>query len=83
METVLLETTTVRELLNKHPYLLHTFINMGLRCVGCPTDAFHTLADVADEYGFEQDNFISRLQNAVDLIETSENAIFQLPDERE
>lgn len=59
-------TTTVKDLLDRHPHLLHTFIDLGLMCVGCPTDTFHTLADVAREYGIDLGQLISRMQTAIE-----------------
>ncbi|MGB5987121.1 MAG: hypothetical protein WBG37_17590 [Desulfobacterales bacterium] len=41
MKTALRETVTIQALLARYPYLLGTFIDMGLMCVGCPADAFH------------------------------------------
>lgn len=41
---------TVKELLASYPQLLQPFLDMGLMCAGCPTEAFHTLEDVAREY---------------------------------
>ena len=57
---------TVKELLDRHPQLLQTFIELGLLCVGCPTDKFHTLADVAREYGFDQNQLLHCLENAIE-----------------
>ncbi|MGD9975811.1 MAG: DUF1858 domain-containing protein [Desulfatirhabdiaceae bacterium] len=37
---------TVRELLERHPSMIRFFIRHHMKCVGCPTEAFHTLEDV-------------------------------------
>ena len=71
MPTNLTGTTTVKELLISHPHLLHTFIALGLKCVGCPAGAFHTLADVAREYGFKQTELISHLRIALGPTESA------------
>ena len=60
------ETHTIKELLDRHPYLLQTFLDLGLLCVGCAAEAFHTLADVAGAYGIDQDQLVARLQAAID-----------------
>lgn len=52
---------TVKELLDRHPKLLLTFLDLSLLCVGCPTEAFHTLSDVAREYHLDRDAFLRRL----------------------
>jgi hybrid cluster-associated redox disulfide protein len=72
METPLTENTTVKELLERHPHLLQAFIDLGMRCVGCPADAFHNLADVANEYGFDKEEFIGRLKSAIHDVTTGE-----------
>lgn len=38
---------TVSEVLDCHPETAKVFVALGLRCVGCPTDKFHTLGEVA------------------------------------
>jgi hybrid cluster-associated redox disulfide protein len=72
MRINLSDTTTIKDLLDQHPYLLHAFIEMGLMCVGCAADAFHTLADVAEEYGLNQDQFVARLQAEIDKFMATE-----------
>ncbi len=65
MEPRLSSDMTVKELLDWHPQLLQTFMDLGLLCVGCPTEAFHTVADVARESGLDQDQLLHRLQQAI------------------
>jgi hybrid cluster-associated redox disulfide protein len=62
------ESATVKELLDQHPYLLHTFLDLGLMCVGCAADAFHNLDDVAKEYNLDKKEVIARLENVIDDI---------------
>jgi hybrid cluster-associated redox disulfide protein len=66
MEPKLSLDITVKELMDRHLQLLKPFMDLGLLCVGCPTEAFHTLADVAREYGLNQDQLLHRLQNAIE-----------------
>jgi hypothetical protein len=40
-------------------------MELGLLCGGCPTEAFHTLEDVAREYGLDQDQLLQRFQHAI------------------
>ena len=63
---MLSETITVKELLKRYPHLLYTFIDLRLMCVGCPTDDFHTLADVAREYGLNLNQFLCRLRKDIE-----------------
>lgn len=50
MNAPLSSDITVKKLLDHYPQVLQVFLDIGLLCVGCPTEAFHTLADVAREY---------------------------------
>ncbi|MBW1891821.1 MAG: DUF1858 domain-containing protein [Deltaproteobacteria bacterium] len=52
---------TVKELLERYPQLLQTFMDMNLMCVGCPTEAFHTLAEVSQEYHLSLDQLLERI----------------------
>jgi len=40
-------------------------MDMGLKCVGCPTEAFHTLEDVAREYHLGLDQLYERIFDAI------------------
>jgi hybrid cluster-associated redox disulfide protein len=66
MEPRLSLNITVKELLDRYPQLLRTFMDLGLLCVGCPTEAFHTLADVAREYRLYQDQLLHRLRHTIE-----------------
>jgi hybrid cluster-associated redox disulfide protein len=57
---------TVKELMDRHPQLLRQFMDLGLLCVGCPTEAFHTLTDVAREYGLDPNQLLHQLQHAIE-----------------
>ncbi|WP_419655506.1 conserved uncharacterized protein, DUF1858 [Desulfosarcina variabilis str. Montpellier] len=60
------ESNTIKELLDQHPYLLHTFVDLGLMCVGCPADAFHNLSDVAREYNLDKSKLMAHLEKVID-----------------
>jgi len=57
---------TVKELLDRYPQLLQMFMDLELMCVGCPTEAFHTLADVAREYHLSLDQLLIRIYEAIE-----------------
>jgi len=59
--------TTVNDLMKEYPDALAVFIQRRLGCVGCPTEAFHTLEDVAQINGLELDRFLEELEQAVSL----------------
>ena len=56
---------TVKELLTKYPHLLHMFLDMELQCVGCPAEAFHSLAEVAQEYDLDLDKLLRQLNRNI------------------
>jgi len=56
---------TVKEVLDRHPRALQVFMDIGLLCVGCPAEAFHTLADVAREYHLDLNQLLQRIYKAI------------------
>lgn len=66
MNPLLSSNITVKELLDHYPQALRVFVDIGLLCVGCPTEAFHTLADVAREYRLDLDQLRRRLYKAIE-----------------
>lgn len=56
---------TVKELLDRYPQALPAFMRLRLLCAGCPTEAFHTLTDVAKEYDLDIDELMKRIQSAI------------------
>ena len=56
---------TVKELLDRYPQLLPSFMDLGLLCVGCPAEAFHSLADVALEYHLDLNQLLRRIDQAI------------------
>lgn len=58
--------STVKELIDQYPEVLPVFFKIGLLCVGCPGESFHTLADVARENNLDLRKLLERIQNAID-----------------
>jgi len=58
--------TTVKVLLQHHPQALQVFIDRGLLCVGCPAEAFHTLADVAYEYHLDLNQLLQLINKTIE-----------------
>ncbi len=65
MKPLLSSDITVKELLDRHPQALQLFMDIGLLCVGCPAEAFHTLADVAREYHFDLNQLLQQIQKTI------------------
>lgn len=66
MKPVLSPDTTVKELFDRYPELLQLFMDLGLLCVGCPAEAFHTLADVTREYHFDMNQLFQLIEKAIE-----------------
>jgi len=62
---------TVRELLDRYPDLLQAFMDLGLLCPGCPTEAFHSLEDVAKEYGHDVEKLIKHFEDIIKVTKPS------------
>ena len=62
------KSTTIKELLDRHPKLWPTLIDLGLKCAGCPGEAFHDLADVAREFDLDERQLIVRMETAIEKI---------------
>ncbi len=58
-------TTIVKELLECYPQVKMVFIERGLLCVGCPTEEFHTIADVSREYNDDLNELLQKINKAV------------------
>lgn len=57
---------TVSELMGVHPSAIDVFIKRKMLCVGCPTELFHTLENVAGIYGIALEQLLRKLQGAID-----------------
>ena len=53
--------TTVRDLIAHYPDAIRFFLRRRMRCVGCPTENFHTLEEVARIHGDSPDRFLNEL----------------------
>jgi hybrid cluster-associated redox disulfide protein len=57
----ILSDLTVKEILDRYPPTLRIFMDMGVLCVGCPAEAFHSLADVARVYKLDLNQLCERI----------------------
>lgn len=65
MNSILSSDITIKELLDRYPLALQPLMDLGLLCVGCPAEAFHTLADVAREYHLDPNQLLRRIHKAI------------------
>ncbi|HOI94850.1 MAG TPA: DUF1858 domain-containing protein [Syntrophobacter fumaroxidans] len=56
---------TVGELVTCHPSVMEVFIKRRMPCVGCPTERFHTIEDVARINGIELERLLKELLDAI------------------
>lgn len=56
---------TVDELITRHPLAIGVFVKRKMFCVGCPTEGFHTIEEVARIYGILLEPFLKDLENAI------------------
>jgi len=56
---------TVFELIALHPSAIDLFIKRRMFCVGCPTETFHTLEDVACIYGIALEQLLKELRSVI------------------
>jgi hybrid cluster-associated redox disulfide protein len=57
---------TIKRLLEKYPCALTVFIERRMLCVGCPTEAYHTLEDVARIHGCDVEELLNSLQRTLE-----------------
>jgi hybrid cluster-associated redox disulfide protein len=57
---------TVKEILQRHPGAVRFFLKRGMLCAGCPTEAFHTLAEAARSYGQAPEELLAALRTAIE-----------------
>jgi len=56
---------TVSELMRVHPSTIDVFIKRKMLCIGCPTETFHTLEDVARINGIPLNQLLKEFRRAI------------------
>lgn len=56
---------TIRDILDQYPQTMQVFIAICPMCVGCPAEAFHTLADISEEYRLNLNRMLQLLNAAI------------------
>jgi hybrid cluster-associated redox disulfide protein len=57
---------TVQELIRRHPGAIRFFMRHRMQCVGCPTEGFHTLAEVACIHGQTPERLLEEIAQVID-----------------
>jgi hybrid cluster-associated redox disulfide protein len=56
---------TVSELMTYHPSAIDVFVKRKILCIGCPTDRFHSIEDVARINGILLKHLQKELRDAI------------------
>ena len=56
---------TVKELITHHPSAIDVFIKRKMLCIGCQTETFHTIEDVACINGILLKHLLKDLRDAI------------------
>ena len=59
-------TMTIKDLLARYPRAVQVFVNLRMLCAGCPTEAFHTVADVARIHHYPLKDLVERIEKAIE-----------------
>ncbi|WP_049770372.1 DUF1858 domain-containing protein [Desulforapulum autotrophicum] len=65
MESFSIKDITVKELIERYPKLVKLFMDLGLLCIGCPAEAFHTVEDIAKEYGCDLNTLVHEINRFI------------------
>lgn len=57
---------TVNELMMVYPSAITVFVKRRMLCIGCPTETFHTLEDVARINGIALKSFMKEIREATE-----------------
>jgi len=60
-----LRNITIEELIDQYPTLIKLFMNMGLLCIGCPAETFHTVTDIVEEYGLNLNHLVDQINRVI------------------
>jgi hybrid cluster-associated redox disulfide protein len=61
--------TTVKELLERYPQVLTIFIELKLKCFGCPMEGLHTLEDISIQNRIDVEQLLINFNSKIDGVE--------------
>lgn len=65
MDSFTIKDITVKELIDRYPKLIKLFMGLELLCIGCPAEAFHTVENIAKEYGFNLNTLVHEINRVI------------------
>ncbi|MDQ2078671.1 DUF1858 domain-containing protein [Xanthobacteraceae bacterium Astr-EGSB] len=54
----------VDDVMQRWPATIRVFLDLRMRCVGCPVACFHTVDDAAREHGVDREALLRALRDA-------------------
>ncbi|KYK25360.1 hypothetical protein AYK24_04860 [Thermoplasmatales archaeon SG8-52-4] len=59
------EDMNIREVIEKHPEVVHVFAKYNMGCVGCIAASFEKISDIAGAHGIDVKKFVEELNKAM------------------
>jgi len=59
------EEMNIKEVIEKHPEVIHIFQKYNMGCIGCIAASFEKLSDIASVHGVDVKTFVNDLNNAI------------------
>lgn len=53
--------TAVDEIMRRWPSTIRVFLDFGMRCVGCPIAAFHSIDEACEEHDVNAEVFLTNI----------------------
>ena len=58
--------TLVGQIVNEHPEAINVLLSIGMHCLGCPASQMESLADAAAVHGFNPDDVVKAVNDAIE-----------------
>lgn len=65
---------TIAQVVSAYPHVLRVLYDFGLGCVGCPSSQFETIEEASYVHGFEAEELLQELNDALNDIEEEEES---------
>jgi len=59
------EDMNIRDVIEKHPEVVHVFQKYNMGCIGCIAASFEKLSDIASVHGVDVKKFVEELNGAM------------------
>jgi hybrid cluster-associated redox disulfide protein len=69
-----LSVTAVDDVMQRWPTTLRVFIQLGMKCIGCPIAPFHSVEDACRVHALDETQVVSALIAAIDVTRVQASA---------